>query len=47
LRQRDEEEERYTQEKDSIRQKSTERRAERKAKNDEIRKKYGKEIGVD
>jgi hypothetical protein len=23
------------------------RRAERKAKNDEIRKKYGKEIGVD
>lgn len=32
---------RYAEEKDSIRQRSAERRAERKAKHDEIRRKYG------
>lgn len=35
------EENRYLEEKDSIRQKSAERRQERKAKHDEIRRKYG------
>ncbi|XP_019856961.1 PREDICTED: pituitary tumor-transforming gene 1 protein-interacting protein-like isoform X2 [Amphimedon queenslandica] len=39
-RQRELEDENYMQERDHIRQKSSERRAERKAKNDEIRKKY-------
>ena len=37
------EEERYLDEKENIRQRSTDRRAERKAKNDEIRKKYGEQ----
>ena len=35
------EEENYLQEKEGIRQRSTDRRAERKAKNDEIKRKYG------
>lgn len=36
------EEERYLDEKEGIRQRSSERRAERKARQDEIKKKYGK-----
>ena len=40
------EEERYLDEKENIRQRSTDRRAERKAKNDEIRKKYGEQRRV-
>ena len=35
------EEERYLDEKEGIRQRSADRRAERKAKSDEIKKKYG------
>ena len=35
------EEERYLDEKEGIRQRSTDRRAERKAKSDEIKRKYG------
>lgn len=35
------EEERYLDEKESIRQRSADRRAERKAKSDEIKRKYG------
>ena len=37
------EDERYLDEKERIRQRSSDRRAERKAKSDEIKKKYGEE----
>ena len=40
-RQREAEEEQYAQEKDAIRQKSANRKMDRRTKNDEIRKKYG------